>query len=243
MDTEYRKHYRDLFQRHWWWRARTEFLVHNLKSMLPRGRGINILDVGCGEGLFFDRLSEFGHVDGIEVEGALPVDSPWLDRISIRPFDETFRPDKRYSLILMLDVLEHLADPGAALRNVRRLLAADGLFLATVPAFQAAWTNHDVLNQHVRRYTKTSLGRLLEDASLKVLQQRYFFYWAFLAKLAVRGRERLFPRKPEVPVVPAGWINETLFGVSRLEQKLLGRLPMPFGSSLMAVAKMDREDS
>src|SRR5579862_4942250 len=124
MDTEYRKHYRNLFQRHWWWRARTEFIVHNLKSILPRGGHLNILDVGCGEGLFFDRLSEFGHVEGIEVEGALPVDSPWLNRIRVCPFDETFQPEKQYSLILMLDVLEHLADPAAALRNVRRLLAA-----------------------------------------------------------------------------------------------------------------------
>jgi len=243
MDTEYRRHYRDLFERHWWWRARSEYIVGNLEKLLPRAGSASILDVGCGEGLFFRRLSQFGEVEGIEVEAALPADSPWRDRIRVCPFDETFQPRKRYSLILMLDVLEHLNDPAAALRNARRLLAPGGFFVATVPAFQAAWTNHDVLNQHVRRYTKRTLAPLLERSGLKILRQRYFFHAAFLAKLGVRGCECVLRSKPRVPTIPPAWANEALFRFSRLEQMLLDGVSVPFGSSLMAIAKLEPEKS
>lgn len=239
MDIEYRKHYRDLFQRHWWWRARSEFVLDSLEHLLRGAPRLNILDVGCGEGLFFESLSKFGDVEGVELESALPPDSPWRNRIHCRPVDETFQPGKQYSLILMLDVLEHLADTTSVLQNVRRLLAPDGFLVITVPAFQSAWTNHDILNQHVRRYTKKSLRPLLERCGFRVSQERYFFHWTFLAKLGVRAYERVFPRQPQVPTIPADWINESLYRFSRLEQSLLGRLPMPFGSSLMIVARAE----
>jgi SAM-dependent methyltransferase len=137
----------------------------------------------------------------------------------------------------MLDVLEHLPDPRAALRNVRRLLAGDGFFLATVPAFRAAWTSHDVLNQHVTRFTKSSIQTLLEGEGFRITDQHYFFHWLWGAKLLLRAYETLSPREPEVPKVPATWINQLLYLFSRLEQETLGRLPMPFGSSLIVVAR------
>ena len=233
MDTEYRKHYRDLFLRHWWWRARTEYILRILRDLLPATKNAAILDVGCGEGLLFDRLSKFGEVEGIELEAAVPPDSPWRNRIHFCPFDDTFQPGKQYSLILMLDVLEHLSDPLAALRNVRRLLKPDGVFLATVPAFQSAWTNHDVLNEHFRRYTKSSFDPLVKGAGLRIIEQRYFFHWTFLAKLGVRAYQQIVPQEPKVPTVPPGWINASLYGLSRFEHWTLGHLPVPFGSSLL----------
>ena len=64
-------------------------------------------------------------------------DNPHRDRVYIGEFDDRFLPGKRYSLILMLDVLEHLPDPAAALRRVESLLQPDGKFVVTVPAFRA----------------------------------------------------------------------------------------------------------
>ena len=63
MDPEYGLAYRELYRRHWWWRAREELIVRTLRSLRPpaAGRGTT-LDVGCGDGLLFDRLAEFGAV-------------------------------------------------------------------------------------------------------------------------------------------------------------------------------------
>jgi len=239
MDAEYRRRYRELFVKHWWWRARSEFLVAALRRLHLNARQTAILDVGCGDGLFFERSAEFGAVEGIDVDAALPAASRWEKQIYRGAFDESFQPSRQYNLILMLDVLEHLADPAAALRNARRLLASDGCFLATVPAFQAAWTNHDVLNHHVRRFTKNSMGELLKRSGFRIAEQRYFFQWTFFAKLLVRGHEALWKRPPAVPRVPPPSINDLLYRLSHMEQAILGGLPLPVGSSLLVIARRE----
>src|SRR5262249_14746489 len=155
MEPEYALSYRALYEAHWWWRAREDLIVEALERHARDHRIGAILDVGCGEGLFFARLSRVGPVAGgaMDPTGVAP-DGPWIDRIQVRPFDETFRPGKRYSLILMLDVLEHFAAPVPALRRAVELLEDGGAILITVPAFRALWTSHDVLNRHYTRYTR-----------------------------------------------------------------------------------------
>src|SRR6266545_1573241 len=111
MDPEYALHYRRLYECHWWWRAREDFILAALERLRP-GVGGAILDVGCGDGLFFEKLSRLGLVEGIEMDptGVTPG-GRWASRIHIQPFDESFQPGRQYALVLMLDVLEHFADP------------------------------------------------------------------------------------------------------------------------------------
>lgn len=242
MDTEYGRAYRELYRRHWWWRAREELIVRTLRALLPANasRG-TILDVGCGDGLFFDRLSEFGTVEGVEPAATLVSDDgPHRARITVAPFDERFEPGKRYSVILMLDVLEHIAEPARALRHALSLLEPGGTFLATVPAFNALWTTHDDINHHYTRYTKRSFRALARDGGLRVELERYFFHWTVPAKLATRAVEAFSHPTPAPPRVPTAWLNESLFTLSLLEQRALSRVPLPFGSSLM-VAGTSRE--
>ena len=74
---------------------------------------MRILDVGCGDGLFFDRLAEFGDVEGVEADGELVnPQGPFRERIRIAQFDTDFRTPVFYSLVLMLDVLEHFEESG-----------------------------------------------------------------------------------------------------------------------------------
>jgi 2-polyprenyl-3-methyl-5-hydroxy-6-metoxy-1,4-benzoquinol methylase len=236
VDPAYSERYRDLFENHWWWRARTELVVETLRRLCPPQGWKNILDIGCGDGLFFGQLSEFGEIEGVEpCEDLVEPLNPYFDHIHICPFDENFRPGKQYSLILMLDVLEHLEDPVAALRHVLRLLAPEGTFVATVPAFMSAWTNHDVMNRHFTRYTKLAFRKVAHQAGIDIQEERYLYHWTYPAKLGVRIVERLFRRKPATPTIPAAWLNEALYWVSRIEQKTLSALPMPFGSSLIVV--------
>src|SRR4029077_7006108 len=190
--------------------------------------------VGCGDGLFFRELAQFGDVEGIELAAdVISPNNPFRERIHIGPFDETFQPGKKYSLILMLDVLEHLAEPVVALRNAISLLHPNGSVLITVPAFRALWTSHDDLNYHFTRYTKASFTQVAEKAGLKTTESRYLFYWLFLVKLAVRGKESLFGSTPTIPGIPASGLNRLLFWVSRMEDEILGGLPIPLGSSLL----------
>ena len=196
--------------------------------------GLRILDVGCGDGLFFDRLAEFGAVDGVEPdEGLVSPQGPHRARIRIAPFDAEFRSSAPYSLVLMLDVLEHLANPGEALRHAHSLLAPSGTLLLTVPAFQILWTNHDTINHHLVRYRRSTLRPLLRQSGFAIHEERYWYQWTCPVKLAIRLFESILRLPPAVARVPAEWFNQVLYWVSRAEQKTLGAMGMPFGSTLV----------
>src|SRR5262252_3992992 len=135
MDAQYARDYRQLYECHWWWRAREDLILATLEKLRPGGGWGAILDVGCGDGLFFSKLSRIGDVFGIEMDptGVMPG-GPWTSRIAIRPFDSSYQPDRLFQLILLLDVLEHFRDPLPMLRRAFELLEAGGTLLITVPA-------------------------------------------------------------------------------------------------------------
>lgn len=235
MDADYAGHYRELYERHWWWRAREDLILDTLRGL--RSTWGSILDVGCGDGLFFEKLQKLGEVEGIEMDptGVTPG-GPWRDRIQVRPFDEGFQPARRYSLVLLLDVLEHFRDPLRCLKRALDLLEPHGTLLITVPAFRVLWTSHDDLNHHHTRYTRKSLAALGRQAGARIEHSRYFFQWTAPFKLAAHVKEKFVPVTPTVPRIPPNWLNRCFYRFSRIEQKTFARLPVPFGSSLLAVA-------
>ena len=239
MDSDYGVRYRDLFKHHWWWRARERVILDALGAHRPASGWSNVLDVGCGDGLFFDELMRLPGVQLVEgVEPAEALVSPGgthRAHIHTVPFDVTFDLGRRYSLILMLDVLEHLPDPASALRHALSLLEPGGVFLATVPAFNSLWTRHDDLNHHYTRYEKASFNALAANVGLRIDTLRYFFHWTAAAKLATRIAEALFDGELKSPTVPPSLVNRALYTVSRLEERLLSAVNLPFGTSLLVV--------
>jgi len=212
---------------------RERWVLQVLRQNCPANGWGSILDVGCGDGLLFDRLMEFGDVEGIEASREI-VDpaNPQFQKIHIGPFDDSFRPGKQYSLILLLDVLEHIPDPGAALRRCESLLQPGGSLVITVPAFNVVWTNHDVLNHHMTRYRRATLLPLLQKAGFKIEDSAYWFQWTFPVKLAQRFTEKLFRLRPASPKTPLLAINRALRSLCSLEHAMLGPLQLPFGTTL-----------
>ena len=206
-----------------------------IRRHVAADRRQRILDVGCGDGLIFDRLAPFGEIEGVEVESELvDTNGPHCQHIHITPFDANFKPAGLFSLILMLDVLEHLDNPREALLHAHSLLAPHGALLVTVPAFRLLWTNHDVINHHRIRYRRKTLRPLLREANFKIVEERYWYQWTCPVKLGVRITEKLLSQSPSVPSVPPAWINQPLYALSRIEQETLGAIGIPFGSTLMA---------
>jgi len=196
-----------------------------------------VLDIGCGDGLFFDQLAAFGNsVQGIEPAADLVSEDPARrSRIHIGPFDESYRPDRSFQLVVMLDVLEHLDDPVGALRHALSLLEPSGVFLATVPAFESLWTTHDDINEHRVRYTKRAFRRLAGAAGLQLDRLEYFFHWTYPVKRAQHLLESLTRPSPTPIRVPWAPLNSGLRMLSRLERSVTARWNLPFGSSLLAV--------
>ncbi len=238
MDPRYAAAYGVIARTHWWWAVRDQVVlrtVATLREGQPRGR---ILDIGCGDGRLLDMLAADHDVVGIEPDpttGAMTM--PGRYPIHLCPFTPPLPIEGPFDIVMMLDVLEHLHDPVAALRLAASLLGEHGALVITVPAGPALWTTHDDLNHHRRRYTRQSLDDELHQAGLVPSSSRHFFHALGLAKLVLRGLETMHRRGPAVPRVPPPPINALARAFSALEFRAMA----PFarilpGSSLLTVA-------
>ena len=235
MDAAYTAVYGDLYRRHWWWRVREHILLNRIRELLGhRATHARILDIGCGAGLFFDALEQFGRVEGIESDPiAVGQSGRWRSRIHAGGLD-TFTAGDPFDIILALDVVEHVRNPDVMLRHAARFLASDGRMLITTPAFDWLWTSHDTLNHHVKRYTAAEMRNLVRQAGLQPIASRYLFQSLVAPKLIVRMTEALRPAPPSVPHIPPPAVNRALEAWFRSEHAVAGWLP--FGSSVMTVA-------
>jgi len=238
MDADYGAEYAALYHQHWWWRSREEYLVRLLERTLGKERSGDILDFGCGDGLFFPALSRFGVPHGIEPDTKLlDPQGPWRRSISTEPLTRDDSQASRYRLVLALDVLEHIAEPAPIVGELARRMQPGGWFIATVPAFMSLWTTHDDINHHKQRYRLAELEALVRADGLEVIESRYFFTWVAIAKWFVTRAERIVRRKPQSPRVPAAPLNAMLLSVSRAEHALLRAIKPPFGSSAIVIAR------
>lgn len=237
MNQDYLDAYPFLYHNHWWWRARELLVIDRMSRYLSPQRSAKILDVGCGEGLLFPKLQQFGTVEG--VDPAISPEKAKSLNIHCYPFSEEVPLSGPFDAILMLDFLEHLEDPRSALRAAFRLLSDGGHLFVTVPAFEVLWTSHDDMNEHKRRYTRASLRDEVCSAGFKIIENRYFFYWVFFAKLCVRLKEQILgKRRSSIATVPCPLINKSLVRLSLFENWFFGQLHAkpPFGGSVLLVA-------
>ncbi len=239
MDALYAAAYPRLYADHWWWRAREDMLLRKIRRLLSNVPDARILDVGCGAAMFFDALEPFGHVEGVESDRAAAERSGrWRGRIVVGDLDETYTPTAPFDLILMLDVLEHIAQPERVLARARQILRPNGRVLITVPAFTWLWTSHDEMNHHVARYSTGELSDIVTGSGLVALETGYLFQSLVLPKLLVRVKESLFRDRPRLPTIPPPAINSLIQAWCRLEHRVAGRLPFG-GSAFAVVARAD----
>jgi SAM-dependent methyltransferase len=153
--------------------------------------------------------------------------------------DLTFAADS-FDLAVSLDVIEHLGDDLAALRELRRVVAPGGALLVTVPAYQWLWSGHDEINHHHRRYTRRTLQRAAEQAGWKQARTTYFNSLLLPAAIVLRVLDRVNRAKTTessldlwVPPEPLNWLLERPLALEAALIARGGRIPA--GLSLLAV--------
>jgi hypothetical protein len=141
--------------------------------------------------------------------------------------------------LVCMDVLEHLDDDLAALRELSRVVEPGSTLVIVVPAYQWAWSDHDRRLGHRRRYTARRLRERVRAAGLVVIRCTYFHSWLVPLALVVRKTPlaRLARGSNEEASFVSPSFNRLLHLVTRIERALIHRLPLPFGLSIMLVAQ------
>lgn len=246
MEKNFAEQYGDLEQWHWWFRGRRRVIESLLRREL-NGRGSRrILSVGCGPAEGLEWLLPFagpeGRVVGLDVETAHARNVPERVEFHIGALENAPFDDASFDVVLALDVLEHLDDDSAGLRQAVRLVRPGGLLLVTVPALPSLWGAQDVVSEHRRRYTKRTLTDLFRKVGLQGYQVKYFNSLLFPLIAPVRWSRRALgmderPRSDFEDNRP-GVVNEMLAWVFGLEAHLIHSAPVPLGVSLVAKYRM-----
>lgn len=221
--------------RHWWFRGRRAVI----RALLD-GAGLppepRLLDAGCGTGR---NLAEFG--DPRTARGIDP--SPQavefcrqrgLEGVSVGRLEALPFGDAEFDLMLLCDVIEHVEDDVAALRELRRVSAPGGALVITAPAYRWLWSSHDEAHHHHRRYTRPELERRAREAGWRPVRATYFNTILLPAVAAVRKLRphRSYSGRSDAELTP-GALNPVLEQPMRLEAALIRRgASLPFGVSI-----------
>lgn len=225
---------------HWWFRGRRDIISRLVERLgLSRDRA-RILEAGCGTGGNLALLSTFGEVDAFEYDAAarerassrLGREVPFGALPHTIPFEA-----KRYDLIGLFDVLEHVEDDLGSLTALGQRLDAEGRLIVTVPALPWMWSQHDVRHHHFRRYTRKSLTETARRAGLVVEHVFYFNTLLLPVAIAMRAVKGLLGRDSPDDTLPSPWLNRLLHTVFSSERHLVGRLPAIIGLSVCAVLR------
>lgn len=223
---------------HWWFLARREILAKVIGRHV-RHRGA-ILDIGCGTGFVLERLRGDYEVHGLEpAEVAVEFcHAKGLPNVHLGVLGKTEIGRRDFDLVTFLDVIEHLDDDVGALRQARALLHDDGLLLVTVPAYRFLWSEHDVVHHHRRRYTRQSLEAAIREAGYEPVDTTYFNTVLFPLIYGARMIGKLLGKAASSDAqAPSPLVNELLYRAFAAEKKLLPGVRLPFGVSLMCVAR------
>lgn len=229
----------ELDDRHWWYRARRHIIAELIRREVRPRSDARILEIGCGTGHNLAMLGGFGHVDGLELDDeARALSEQRLGRkVMSSPLPELAGvADRHYDLIGAFDVIEHIDDDDAALASIAAKLKPGGKFVMTVPAHQWMWSAHDVVNHHKRRYSKRSLKQLVERSPMQLDKVGYFNSLLFPLAVAERAASKLRGKDSADVKLPPVPLNTALEKIFQAEGYLVGRLPLPPGLSLFAIA-------
>jgi dolichyl-phosphate beta-glucosyltransferase len=228
---------------HWWYRSKAALVATALRRTARPVAGWGwLVDIGAGSGGVTKMLGwSPDRVVLVEGNQALATQARGRHGFTVLQASVHHVPlaDATADVVCLLDVIEHLHDPAAALREAARLLAPGGRLVVNVPAHAWLWSAFDEEVGHLRRYTCPALRAELDAADLEPVLLSHVFCWLALPMWVKRS-------------VMSGGVAEFGFDQTSLvidrvalaltfgERALLGRVTLPLGSSVLCVATRRR---
>lgn len=211
--------------------AYRRMLIFRALALPPSGNsGCHLLELGCGQGEFSTELKQ-RHPDlelvgldlsqtGVELAQRRVPSGAFFQQDLLQPLALPERYHHWATHAVCSEVLEHLDDPVAALRNVRRCLAPGARLVITVPAGpMSAFDKHI---GHRRHFTPQRLRQTLLDAGLTVESLNgagFPFFNLYRLTVVARGRKLIDDAGGELPrsARAAIWAFNKLFRLNSIE--------------------------
>jgi ubiquinone/menaquinone biosynthesis C-methylase UbiE len=221
-----------------WWFIGKRLFVKTILSKLHLSQNIQILDIGCGTGGMTKFLTNFGNVTGIESNPiALSYSIKRCLTILNASADHLPCPDNFFDVVTLFDVLYHKnINESKALSEAYRVLKKDGTLLITDCVHQWLWSLHDEIMHARCRYGKTELMHHVLSAGFQINKVTYLYACTFPLFILQRMLSKITKRYYSVSTIPKN-MNKILLSIMTLESKMLWYISMPFGSSLLILAK------
>lgn len=250
MQKQYYQQYYTLERTHWWFVARMQIIEDIIKHKVINSEPIKILNIGTATGAGTEMMQQFGEVTSVEydVDCCTFLNSDLkINTINASITDLPFN-ENEFDLVCAFDVIEHVNDHQLAANEMKRVCKPNGFVFVTVPAYQFLWSEHDVINQHCRRYKGKELANLFTPLNLSIVKQSYFNFWFFLPIAAIRiilwpfQRNKLNQNpqqeaKSDFEKMNNGIVNKICYTIFISEKYLLRIFNFPFGVSNLLLLK------
>lgn len=232
----------------WWYRVLHQKVATQLAEHFKGQKSLNLLDAGCGTGGLLLYLKKQGYeqiqgfdfsTDGVALAQQRGLRVTYHNLLEI----DDYEPSERFDTVICNDVFTYFSDEEIVnvMRSIGQKLTPNGLFITNNNAHAAFAGIHDWVVGGQKRFVAADLERLAAQAGLRLT---YDTYWSVLLApliMAVRAWQRFQLRRGWVDLskqssdvaVPPALINQLLYGLVKLEEKLWRK--GPYGSSVFMV--------
>jgi SAM-dependent methyltransferase len=226
-----------------WFGGRNRLIIWALRRFFPDAR--SFLEVGCGTGFVLSGVA--AAFPQLQLAGSEASVSGLAFAAQRVPGAQLFQMDARripyrdeFDVAGAFDVIEHIEDDHAVLRELHAAVVPGGGLVLTVPQHPSLWSEYDARAGHVRRYRSAELCEKVVEAGFEIVKMTSFVTlllpFMYLSRFTQRMPCEDYDPLAELRIAP--WLNRTLGAVLGIERAMIRTgVPMPAGGSLLVVAR------
>jgi ubiquinone/menaquinone biosynthesis C-methylase UbiE len=219
-------------ENHFWFQIRRQWIFDKISKIIaPPAK---VLEIGCGTGNVSSFLARKGYVvTGCELYSEA-INMAWSGFLKVQGDAQSLPfTHESFDIVCLFDMIEHFQDDVTPLKEAVKVLKKEGILVLTVPAREELWSYDDDKAYHKRRYTKAMVETALSRSGVTPLLLEYMFMSLYLPVKYIRGTSEQNSDK----LIINSFVNTLFKGIFHIERIVSKRLPLPIGTSLIAVAQ------